>query len=288
MAKTKALISVEELERQVAAVAKSSAVAQAAAEPVFSTMNIIRATNARTFKTGDESILQRPLKIVILAAVHYQAYYDVEYDPDNKVPPVCFALAPTEAELLRHETSPEKQSEGPCTLCPKNKPGSHPKGGWMRACSGRRRLAILSLDDRTDDPTVFSIEISAGGLREYSGYVKNLTTVEGIPTYMAATSLDFFENTKKDTWFLKPTYIDRLTRVLPDWLTPQRGVKIGSEGWLDATVIGRKVREVIETKMLLAPPSLVKPEKLAKGKGKPVTGKERVSVKEAKARRKKA
>lgn len=283
--KSTALVSVQELERQLAIIAKPSAIAQASAEPVFSTSNIIRATNARQFKFGDD-VVPKPLKVVILAAVHYQAYYDEIYDPDNKIPPVCCALANTEIELIPHESAPQKQAEN-CALCKQNKPGSGAKGGYTRACSGRRRLAILSLDDKQDDPTVFSIEISPGGLRDYSGWVKNLTTVEGIPTYMAATSLDFFEVTAKDTWFIKATYIDRLTRIRPEWLTPGRGVKIGSEGWLDATIIGQKVRGVIESKMLLSPPSFVKPEN-PKGKkaGKPVTGKERVSVKEAKARRK--
>lgn len=280
------LISVEELERQLSSIARPSALAQAAAEPVFSSSNIIRATNAREFKFGD-NVLGRPLNIVILAAVHFQAYYDQAYDPENKTPPVCFALAPTEVELIPHETSPDKQHDGPCAMCRQNKPGSGEQGGYTRACSGRRRLAILSLDDKQPDPTIFSIEISAGGLREYSLWVKNLTTVEGIPTYLAAASLDFF-TTPKDTWYLKPAYTGRLARIRPDWLTPGKGVKIGSEGWLDATVIGTKVRQVIESKMLLAPPSLVKPDKVTKGKtkAKPVTGKERVSVKDAKARRK--
>lgn len=294
-------VSVDELERQLASVAAESAKALAAAEPVYSSANIIRATNARQFKHNDQ-VVPRPLRCVVLAASHVQAYYDTEYDPDSKTPPVCFALAQTEIELAPHETSPIKQHVGPCATCPQNQPGTGLKGGWTRACSGRRRLALLSLDDKQDDPTIFTTEISAGGLREYANYVKALAAVQGLPTYLAGTSIDFHEVTEKDTWYLKCEYLDRLTRFRPEWVTPQDGVlKKGGDGkltwfdkktdkvmedWMSRTLIGRKVKQVLETKVLLAPPSLTKPAEGAKKGKRPVTGAKRVSVKEARAARK--
>lgn len=291
-------VSIDELERQVAAVAKPSAVAQVAAEPTFSSGRIIRASNSRQFKFED-NVLPRPLKVVVLSASHIQAYYDTKYDPENKTPPVCFAQSGPASKdemysktnfallLAPHETAPSKQHEI-CATCPQNKPGSGELGGFTRACSGRRRLAVLSLDDKSDDPSIFTMEISASGLRDYTLHFNKVAQVESLPSFLVATAIDFFD--KKDSWFLKCEHLGRLTQFRPDWVTPKDGVKIGSDDWLDHTLVGKKLIEALESKVLLAPPSTQAPEKgKKKGKtaGKPVTGVARMSVKDAKKLRKK-
>lgn len=273
-------VSVEELERALVPHMKESAQALANAEPVYSTQNIIRVKNKK-FSFGDET-LPAPLRVVVLGSAFAQMYYDAEYDPDNRTPPVCFALANTENELAPHETAPDKQSEL-CMNCPQNKPGSHPKGGWMRACAGRRRLAILLVSDRSPDPQIGSIELSASALKAWTQYVKGLAGVHNMPIHAVVTELNFVD-TKKDTWYVGAAFGGRLTQERPEWLMPPKGVKVGSEGWYDQTIIGRKVKEVYESKMLLVPPSLVAPE--APKKKKPVTGAARMSVKDAKNARK--
>lgn len=278
-----AIVSVEALEAALLPAVKESALAQMAAEPAYATQNIIRVKNQR-FLLGEEE-LKTPIRAVILGTSFYQAYYDQAYDPDNRVPPVCFALADTQEALHHHDTSPKPQFDGPCLGCPQNQSGSGEAGGFTRACAGRRRLALLLLDDKGEDPAIGSIELSATALRPFSMYVKGLAGVQGAPLYLAVTELAIVI-TKKETWYVGAAFGGLITRSRPDWVTPPRGVKMGSEGWLDSTIIGRKVREVREGKMLLTPPSLQAPEKNAKKKkGKPVTGAARVSVKDAKAAR---
>jgi hypothetical protein len=278
-----ALVSVEALERAMLPAVRESAVAQMAAEPAYATQNIIRVKNQR-FLLGEQE-LKAPVRVVVLGTSFYQAYYDQAYDPENRVPPVCFALADTQDALRHHDTSPKPQFDGPCVSCPQNQSGSGENGGFTRACSGRRRLALLLLDDKGEDPAIGSIEISASGLRPFSMYVKGLAGVQGAPLYLAVTELDIVI-TKKDTWYVGAQFGGLITRSRPDWVTPPKGVKLGSDGWLEQTIVGKKVREVREGKMLLTPPSLQAPAKPGKKKkGKPVTGAARVSVKDARAAR---
>lgn len=287
MAKSKstALISVEELERQMAPLMKTAAATQVAAEPVYSSANIIRTKNKK-FANGD-NVIKGPLEVVILGSSFIQAYYEDAYDADNKSSPVCFALAPAEIQLAAHETSPKKQHDGPCATCPQNKPGTGAKGGWTRACQGRRRVAFLFLDDKTADPAICTVEVSAGGLRAFSAYTKSVAAIQGAPLYLVGTALDFVD-TKKETWYVGPSFVDLLSRIRPEWLHPGKGVKLGSEGWLDTTMIGRKVREVSETKLLLAPPQIMAPGDAKPAKSKPVTGARRVAVKDLKKKRRNA
>jgi hypothetical protein len=260
---------------------KESAQAMVAAEPVYSAANIIRMKGGEFFL--NDTNLPKPLQAVVLGWSFGQFYYEDEYDPDSKSPPVCFALSPTEGELVPSDTSPKKQHDGPCATCPQNKPGSHEKGGWLRACSGRRRLGILLINDKSPDPAIGSMEISSAGLKPFSQYVKSVAGVHGAPLYLVATSFGT-ELTRKGEGapMIVASFGELLTRIRPEWLTPAKGTKVGAPGWLDTTIVGRKVRELQETKLLLSPPSLVAPEKKDK---RPVTGAKRVSVKDAKQAR---
>jgi hypothetical protein len=214
MAKAKqpgtAVISLEQLKKQMAPLMKKSAAALAAAEPVYGNFNLIRTKN-KVFKSGDTT-LKGPLRVVILAQSAAQFFYEDEYDADNPSSPVCYALvqddplAPEdvtlESRLMPDEKVPKKQAEV-CSMCDNNKPGSGEKGGWTRACQSRRRLAFLFVDDKSADPQVGSIEISASGLRHWTNYIKSLANIEGFqyPYYTVVTELDFVD-TKDDTWYV--------------------------------------------------------------------------------------
>lgn len=288
------VISVDDLERALAPLARESATALAKAEPVYNSTNIIRTKN-KVFKLG-ETKLDAPLRVIILAQSACQFYYEDEYDPDSPSSPICYALAgdnpfapdgvTLESRLAPPDDAPKKQSEV-CATCPKNKPGSYEGSGtgskWRRACQGRRRLAFLFADDKSDNPEIGSIEISPGGLRPWTNYIKSLVGINGLPFYMVVTELHFVD-TKEDNWYVGGVYGGPLTRSRPDWLMP-KGVKVGSDGWLDTTMIGRKVHEVVDSKMLLAPPQQLSEEPRSKKKARPVTGAERVSVRDAKAKR---
>lgn len=270
--KSTAVVSLAALDKALTKDLSDRAKQMAAAEPATSASTIIRVKNMR-FLLNDQ-ILGDSLRVVVIGSAAGLFYYDEPYSPDVKNPPVCFALAPTEAELMPHDSAPEKQHNGLCATCPKNQPGSGDRGGWTRACSLRRRLAVMMADDKSEDPQWASLELSVTAIKPWAKYVQGLAGVHSIPYFLAVTELTFKEDTKKDQWHIEPLFVDKLAAARPDWLTP-KSLKVGDEGWFDDTLIGRKVAEVAETKALLVPPSLVAPTPMTTAKGK---GKRRVAV----------
>lgn len=261
-----ALASRDLLEKSLAATLQDTTQALVRAEPVASSANIIRTKN-RKFAMGDET-LAGPLKVVVLATAAGQFFYETAYDPEVRSAPVCFALAPSESELTPDPASPKLQNDGPCVTCKQNQPGSGDRGKFSRACGLRRRMAIMFLNDKSDDPQWASIELSVTAIKGWSSYVKSLAGIYNIPYFLAGTELDFEDDKSGDYWHLGMKFIDKLTVLRPDWVQPGRGVKIGSPGWFDTTLIGRKVKEINDTRALMVPPSLVvdddKPVKGAK------------------------
>jgi hypothetical protein len=288
MAKKNTLpISVDELERQMLPAMAESAKALVAAEPVYGSQNIIRLKSS-DFVLNDDR-LPKPLRVIILATSFTQSYYEEAYDPNDKASPVCFALAERDVELAPHETSTKKQHDGPCATCPQNRPGTsiNPNASaWSRACQGRRRVALLLADDKSEDPQLGSFEFSPAGLRPFSLYVKSVAGVHGAPIYLVCTELHTEASRKGEgAAYAVPKFGGLLTRVRPEWLVPGKGVKVGSEGWLESTLLGRKMREAKEGKMLLAPPTIMAPGEKPMAK-RPVTGARRASVKDLKKERK--
>lgn len=260
-----------------------SAKAQVAAEPVYSTANIIRMKGGDFFL--NDAKLAKPVSAVVLGWAFGQFMYEEEYDSAVKTPPVCFALSSVEGELRRSDTSPKPQTDGPCATCPMNKPGSGRQGGWTRACSGRRRLGLLLTGDTSEDPQIGSMEISASGLKPFAQHIKAVSGVHTMPMFMVETMFDTELSRKGEgSPFIVPILGKMLWDVRPEWLAQPKGVKLGTledfEGLKLPTgsIIARKVRELFESKQLLAPPSLQAPAPQEK---RPVTGAKRVSVKEA-------
>lgn len=250
-------VSIDVLERSMIKDLSETTRALVKAEPVAAASSIIRCKNRR-FTIGEQP-LEAPLQVVILATAAGQFYYDTPYDPDEKSSPVCYALAPTEAELMPATEGaakpPKPQHDGPCVTCPKNQPGTGARGGFSRACSLRRRIAVLLVDDKSEDPQWASLELSVTAIKGWSAYVRNLAGVFNIPYFLAVTSLDFVDDKKGDYWHLGMTFVDRLAKVRPDWVTPEKGVKVGSPGWFDTTPLGRKIKEINETRALMSVPA---------------------------------
>lgn len=275
-----ALVSRDLLEKSLQADLQDRTQALVRAEPVASAASIIRCKNRR-FTIGEQP-LDAPLRVVVLATAAVQQYYDTAYDPEVKSSPVCFALAPSESELVPDATVPKLQHQdgvgAPCLTCRRNLPGSGPRGGFSRACSLRRRVAVMFIDDKSDDPQWASLELSVTAIKGWSQYVKSLAGIHNIPYFLAGTELDFEDDKSGDYWHLGVRFIDKVTALRPDWLQPSKGVKVGSPGWFDTTMIGRRVKEITEQRSLLVPPSQVVDDGQQRG------GKKRVKVGQVKGR----
>ena len=285
MAKSRLPVSIDDLEKQMRGVTKASGVPAMAPEPIYGAQNVLRVKNQR-FYIGEAEIDQ-PVRVCVVGSVFRQNYYLDQYDPDNRTPPVCYAMNKDYSLLMPDPASPKKQHDGPCATCKWNVMGSSTREGgsrFARECVARRRLAILLLEDKGDDPVVGTFELSASALAPFSRHLKAALAKYQVEYFsMLATDLKVMIDKKKDTWYVGALDGGMMSRVKADWCVPTRGVKIGSEGWWKTTLIGRKELEVEESKMLLQAPTAIVDE--APKRKKPVTGAKRLTVKQARQAR---
>jgi hypothetical protein len=116
----------------------------------------------------DQPVPNNELDCVVLATVAENVYYDTAWDPDTIVPPACFALAMPEnagkngEEMIPHEVVQPPQSPD-CASCEQFKWGTAMRNGKYtkgKACSHRRRLAIMPLDALKDETSILKAEIA--------------------------------------------------------------------------------------------------------------------------------
>lgn len=285
MAKSKLPISVADLERQMRQVTVASGKAVLAPEPIYGAQNVLRVKNQR-FYIG-EAEQDQPVRVVILGSVFRQNYYSDKYDPENPSPPVCFAMNKDYSLLQPDPASPKRQHDGPCATCRWNIMGSATREGgsrFARECVARRRLAILLLDDKADDPVVGTVEISASALAPFSRHLKAaMARYQVAYPSMLVTELKVTIDKKKDTWFVGALDGGMLTQARAEWCVPAKGTKASDPEWWWTTVAGRKQVEVEESRMLLQAPTAIVDE--GPKKKRPVTGAKRMTVKQARQAR---
>jgi len=135
--------------------------------------NVIGIRNAQfTYKQetlGDE------LNIILLDFIHQNAYYDSKFNPDNPLPPACFAQSADGIEMQPHPSSPDLQNEF-CDGCIRNAWGSSTEGsGEGKACKNQYRFAVL---EPTDDPAEGDIALLTApstSLKNWDQYVRDLS-----------------------------------------------------------------------------------------------------------------
>lgn len=128
-------------------------------------------TRGKTF-TFPDGHTEDEFDAIVVDYVSTNNYYKDKYDPNNIVPPICFAIGENPHTLVPSENSPERQAES-CSVCPLNQWGSDGKG---KACKNGRLLAILSPDATQNTDPVF-LRIPRTSLKNFDGYVSKLATV---------------------------------------------------------------------------------------------------------------
>ncbi len=144
--------------------------------------------------------LADPLKVIVLDYCLENAYYDAEYDPEDPVPPACFAIGKEKKHehLTPDETSPRQQHES-CDSCEYQQWGSAEKGRG-KACKNNVRLAVISADVKKLDAAyiegaeVAFMRLPPTSVKHISGHITRLTERMGIPIFGAVTTLTFEES----------------------------------------------------------------------------------------------
>lgn len=128
-------------------------------------------TRGKTF-TFPDGHTEDEFDAVIVGYVSTNTYYKERYNPDNIVPPTCFAIGDNPAQLVPSPNAPEIQANS-CAECPLNQWGSDGKG---KACKNGRLLAILPPDAAHNTDPVF-LRVPPTSLKNFDGYVSKIAAM---------------------------------------------------------------------------------------------------------------
>ncbi len=97
---------------------------------------------------GDQPITGNQFAAVILDSVRLNTYYKGAYNPNNIVPPTCYAIGREEQHLQPHPDMAKaphffQPQNNQCAGCPLNEYGSRGDGSQGKACTNRRRLLLI-------------------------------------------------------------------------------------------------------------------------------------------------
>lgn len=197
-----ALTSMKDIEDMYAVDAKAAADAApiAGGPPLIS-------TKGEQFQIG-ENLLPDTLELIVVAEGVLRTYYDSDYDPDQKSPPACFAVAVAEKNvdsmIVSHESSPNRQGgkDFKCQGCEMNVFGTAERGKG-KACGEYRRLAVVFADDKAlssgeGNITWGYLNLSPTALGDWGKFVQGLDRVERRPPHGVVIKFTFDRKNQKE------------------------------------------------------------------------------------------
>lgn len=156
------------------------------------TGNRIKMDN-KTFKFPNGDVADS-MDAVIVDFVYMNKYYMGSYDPNNIVPPNCFALSPLPNGLEPSPNAPDIQSQAGCAGCAQNQFGTNGKG---KACQNRVLIALLPADATVETPMMI-LDISPTAIKPFSAYVSAVARGLQRPPYGVITKIEFNQAVKWD------------------------------------------------------------------------------------------
>jgi hypothetical protein len=129
----------------------------------------------KKFRLPNGTVVDSPqeLPLVVLDYRFHNRFYDQPWDPDNPVPPVCFAISETNRGMVPSPNAPKPQAAS-CDECPLNEYGSKGKG---KAC--RNILAMAVMDPDLQSEAIMSLNASPIAQRDISQYLLKCTKIYG-------------------------------------------------------------------------------------------------------------
>jgi hypothetical protein len=149
----------------------------------------IKASRFRVIEDGTETVLnQTHLDVVVVGANPRlsKTWYAKEWNKDAEpTAPDCFSLD----GMTPHPDSTAPQNDL-CASCPQNAWGSKiaPNGQQLKACSDKKRLAVVAADDARGP--VYLLEVTPAALKGLNAYQKELS-VRGIAPEIVRTRVSF-------------------------------------------------------------------------------------------------
>lgn len=143
-------------------------------------------TTGKIFTLPDGSVIDGPMEVVIIDFISQNKFYPGKYDPNNIVPPDCFAIGKILADMKPSPNSLDPQATS-CAECTMNVFGSDGNG---KACKNARLLAILP-PDATSEDEIMTIAVSPTALKGFDSYVNAIASKYKAPPVKVITTIDF-------------------------------------------------------------------------------------------------
>lgn len=149
--------------------------------------NKIKLTD-KVFKLPDGQVLQAPLQVVIVDYLSRNTYYDVPYNANNPVDPVCWAINKNPSDLAPDPSQVAGPFNDTCQGCPYDEFGSHPQTDG-KACINRRILAVLL--PTLSDEKMYTIETSPTAIGAFDAFVGVVAKLYASTPIKVITELTF-------------------------------------------------------------------------------------------------
>lgn len=163
-------------------------------------------------KFGEQNMPGNQVAAIVLDSWRENAYYHGRYDPEDPLPPICYAFSRSGDDMRPHESMAKHQEyfrpqANACKDCPLNEWGSADQGRG-KACQNRRRLTLIPAgyyepirgsNDFSlhlfDDPTHFAqadaafIRLPVTSVNEWSKYVNTVAATMFRPPHGVLTRI---------------------------------------------------------------------------------------------------
>lgn len=142
----------------------------------------------------DQELPGGELECVVVANIAERTMYDRPYDPEDKLPPDCFAQGSVVNALQPHGNVPKPISKN-CKACPKAEFGTA-RVGKGPACKTYRKLVVMpkSTDPATADLAI--IRVPPTSVANWTKYTNQLAG-QGLPPWAAFTIVKVAPHPKK-------------------------------------------------------------------------------------------
>jgi hypothetical protein len=149
-------------------------------------------TRGGVFTVDDE--ITRDMTVVVLGYVAKRKWYEHRaFDSDDKRPPICFAQAVEEENLVPHSNCGSNVQAPSCAECPHSEWGSKPGNSKAQWCKVSRELMVVPIDANTTAESRIkaqhqSLSIPPTRVKSWDSYASYLGK-QGLPPWAASTKI---------------------------------------------------------------------------------------------------
>ena len=153
-------------------------------------------TQGGVLKYQGAEIPGNKIKLVLIAHVFENDFYEGKFDPNNMTNPVCFAVGKDEDTMKPSPDSTKPQHEN-CKDCKHNQFQSADTGRG-KACQNRRRIAVIPADgiDNIPGAEVGIIKTPATSNKLYDAHVHLIAETHGAPPLAVVTEVSLVPDSK--------------------------------------------------------------------------------------------